>query len=36
MLVMTAIFFLSWFGQSVNGWRAFNNTQDERKSAHIS
>jgi hypothetical protein len=35
MLVMTAIFFLSWFGQSVNGWRAFNNTQDEHKSAHI-
>ncbi len=35
MLVMTAIFFLSWFGQSVNGWRAFNNSQDEHKSAHI-
>jgi hypothetical protein len=36
MLLMTAIFFLSWFGQSVNGWRAFNNTQDEHKSVHIS
>jgi hypothetical protein len=36
MFVMTAIFFLSWFGQSVNGWRAFNNTQDEHKSVHIS
>jgi hypothetical protein len=36
VLVMTAIFFLSWFGQSANGWRAFNNTRDEHKSAHIS
>jgi hypothetical protein len=36
LLLMTAIFVLSWFGQSVNGWRAFNNTQDEHKSAHIS
>ncbi len=36
MFVMTAIFFASWFGQSVNGWRAFNNTQDEHKSVHIS
>ena len=35
MLLMTSIFSLSWFGQSVNGWRAFNNTQDEHKSAHI-
>jgi hypothetical protein len=35
MLLMTAIFVLSWFGQSVNGWRAFNNTQDEHGSAHI-
>jgi hypothetical protein len=36
MFLMTAIFFLSWFGQSLNGWRAFNNTQDEHKSVHIS
>jgi hypothetical protein len=36
MFLMTAIFFLSWFGQSVNGWRAFNNNQDEHKSAHLS
>ena len=36
MLLMTTIFFLSWFGQSVNCWRAFNNTQDEHKSGHIS
>jgi hypothetical protein len=36
MLLMTMIFFLSWFGQSVNGWRAFNNTRDEHKSVHIS
>jgi hypothetical protein len=35
MLVMTAIFFLSWFGQSVNGWRAFNNTQEAHERAHI-
>jgi hypothetical protein len=36
MLVMTAIFFLSWFGQSLNGWRAFNNSQREHKSPAIS
>lgn len=36
MLLMTTIFFLSWFGQSVNGWRAFNNNQDEHKAGHIS
>jgi len=33
-LAMTTIFLLSWFGQSLNGWRAFNNAQDEHKSAH--
>jgi hypothetical protein len=36
MLLMTSIFFLSWFGQSLNGWRAFNNSQDEHKSGRIS
>jgi hypothetical protein len=36
MFLMTAIFFLSWFGQSLNGWRAFNNTQDEHQGAQIS
>ena len=36
MLLMTAIFLLSWAGQSVNGWRSFNNAQDEHKGAHIS
>jgi Domain of unknown function (DUF6766) len=36
MLVMTAIFLLSWFGQSVNGWRAFNNNEDAHKGTHIS
>ena len=36
MLLMTSIFLLSWFGQSLNGWRAFNNTQDEHKRPHIS
>ncbi len=35
MLLMTAVFLLSWFGQSVNGWRAFNNAQDEHKGPHI-
>ena len=35
MLVMTAIFFLSWFGQSLDGWRTFNNTQDGHESTHI-
>jgi hypothetical protein len=35
MLLMSAIFLLSWFGQSLNGWRAFNNSQREHKSAHI-
>ena len=35
ILVMTAIFLLSWFGQSLNGWRAFNNDQDVHKEAHI-
>jgi hypothetical protein len=36
MFLMTSIFFLSWFGQSVNGWRAFNNHRDEHKGLHIS
>ncbi len=36
ILVMTAIFLLSWFGQSLNGWRAFNNDQDVYQEAHIS
>ena len=33
---MAAIFLLSWFGQSLNGWRAFNNDRDAHASAHIS
>jgi hypothetical protein len=36
LLLMTTIFLLSWLGQSINGWRAFNNAQDEHTSAHIS
>jgi hypothetical protein len=36
MFLMTAIFFLSWFGQSLNGWRAFNNSRDEHKREHLS
>ena len=33
---MTTIFLLSWLGQSLNGWRAFNHDQDEHGSAHLS
>jgi hypothetical protein len=33
---MIAIFLLSWLGQSLNGWRAFNNTQHEHKGAPVS
>jgi hypothetical protein len=36
LFVMTSIFLLSWFGQSINGWRAFNNDQKEHKSPPIS
>lgn len=36
MLVMATIFFLSWLGQSVNGWRAFNNDRDEHTHTRIS
>jgi hypothetical protein len=36
MFLMSGIFVLSWFGQSVNGWRAFNNDRDEHGGAHIS
>jgi hypothetical protein len=36
LLLMAAIFFGSWFGQSLNGWRAFNNTRDDHDSSHIS
>jgi hypothetical protein len=35
LLLMSTIFLSSWFGQSVNGWRAFNTTQSEHKAAHI-
>ncbi len=36
LLLMTTIFLLSWLGQSLNGWRAFNHDQDEHGAAHIS
>jgi hypothetical protein len=36
ILVMTTIFLLSWFGQSLNGWRSFNNDQDTHDGPHIS
>jgi hypothetical protein len=35
LLLMATIFFLSWFGQSLNGWRSFNNAQEEHDSPHI-
>ena len=35
ILLMATIFLLSWFGQSLNGWRASNNTRDEHEAAHI-
>jgi hypothetical protein len=36
VLVMLAIFFGSWFGQSVNGWRVFDNDAAEHHQAGIS
>ena len=33
---MIVIFFLSWFGQSINGWRAFNDYEAEHQGARIS
>jgi hypothetical protein len=36
ILVMTTIFLLSWFGQSLNGWRSFNHRQDAHQGTHIS
>jgi hypothetical protein len=36
MFLMSGIFVLSWLGQSVNGWRAFNDDRDEHGGAHIS
>ena len=36
LLLMTTIFLLSWLGQSLNGWRAFNHDQDEHGGAHLS
>jgi hypothetical protein len=35
VLVMLAIFFGSWFGQSVNGWRVFNEEAAEHGQAAI-
>ena len=35
VLAMTTIFVLSWFGQSLNGWRGYNNEQDAHKGQHI-
>ena len=35
-LLMATIFFLSWFGQSLDGWRSFNNDQEEHEQSKIS
>jgi hypothetical protein len=35
LIVMTAIFFASWLGQSVNGWRAYNDELAEHGEAAI-
>jgi hypothetical protein len=36
LLVMTALFLLSWFGQSVNGWTVFNDEQRQHHEATVS
>jgi hypothetical protein len=35
LLVMLAVFFLSWFAQSLTGWRAFNEEQREHQEATV-
>jgi hypothetical protein len=36
LIVMTAIFFATWFGQSLNNWRVFNEEQTEHDAASVS
>ena len=36
LIVMTLIFFGTWFGQSLNNWRVFNQEQDEHDAARVS
>jgi hypothetical protein len=36
VLVMSTIFFLSWFGQSVTGWSAYNAGQEEHDQPTVS
>jgi hypothetical protein len=36
LLVMAALFFGSWFGQSLTGWRTYNNEQTEHGEATVS
>ena len=36
LIVMAAIFFASWFGQSLNNWRTFNEEQAEHGAASVS
>ncbi len=36
LLVMTAIFFATWFAQSLNNWRTFNGDQAEHDAATVS
>ena len=35
VLLMATIFALSWFGQSLNGWRSVNDEQDEHRGSQI-
>jgi hypothetical protein len=36
LLVMTAIFFASWFGQSVTGWNEYNDEQRDHQQTAVS
>jgi hypothetical protein len=36
MIVMTAIFVATWFGQSLNNWRVFNDEQREHGASRLS
>jgi hypothetical protein len=36
LLVMATIFFASWFGQSVTGWREYNDDQSQHGQAEVS
>jgi hypothetical protein len=36
LIVMTLIFFATWFGQSLNNWRVFNAEQATHDAPHVS